>query len=105
MLTAKEFAAEAGISYPIIIRWLKEQSQPEGEQRLPGAKQTDIGRLKVWQIPASLVARFSKAENKPRKGRPPKTDGVDTPAKPAKKPRKKKVLEKLAKELISENHR
>jgi hypothetical protein len=68
MLTAKEFAAEAGISYPIIIRWLKEQQQPGGEQRLPGATQTNVGRLKAWQIPATLVAKVQRPDRKPKRG-------------------------------------
>jgi len=68
MLTAKEFAAEAGISYPIIIRWLKEQQQPGGEQRLPGAVQTEVGKLRAWQIPASLVAKVQKPDRKPKRG-------------------------------------
>jgi hypothetical protein len=68
MLTAKEFAAAAGISYPIIIRWLKEQRQPGGEQRLPGAVQTEVGRLRAWQIPAALVAKVQKPDRKPRRG-------------------------------------
>jgi hypothetical protein len=68
MLTAKEFAEASGISYPIIIRWLKEQRQPGGEQRLPGAVQTEVGRLKAWQIPASLVAKVQKSDRKPKRG-------------------------------------
>lgn len=67
MLTAREFAAEVGISYPVIIRWLKEQ-QSGGEQRLPGAKQTEVGRLKAWQIPASLVTKLQKSDLMPKRG-------------------------------------
>jgi predicted site-specific integrase-resolvase len=58
MLTAKRFAAETRISYPIIIRWLK-------EGKIPGAIQTDF---KVWQIPSTQVARFSKEETRPKVG-------------------------------------
>jgi len=65
MLTAKEFAQETGISYPVVIKWLKAEKIP--------AEQTNFN---VWQIPVSVVERFKKAENKPRKGRPPSKDGV-----------------------------
>jgi hypothetical protein len=58
MLTAKQFAAETDISYPIIIRLLK-------EERIPGAVLTDF---KVWQIPSAQVARFLKPENRPKAG-------------------------------------
>jgi hypothetical protein len=66
MLTAKEFAIETGISYPIVIRWLKDQEeQPNAPKKLPGATRTSF---KVWQIPAALVTKFSKEENKPKPG-------------------------------------
>ena len=55
MLTAKDFAAQTGISYPVIIEWLK-------TDKLPGAEQTTFN---VWQIPSSLVAHYSKEEYKP----------------------------------------
>lgn len=72
MLTAKEFSEQTGISYPVVIEWLRAQQEPGAEQKLPGAGQIEIGKMKAWQVPVSLVARFSKPENKPRKGRPPK---------------------------------
>src|SRR5262245_53877496 len=62
MLTAKQFAAETQISYPVIIKWLK-----NGE--IPKAEQTDF---KIWQIPASVAEMFKKEENRPKLGRPPK---------------------------------
>lgn len=68
MLTAKEFAAEAGISYPIIIRWLKEQQKPDGEKMLPGAEQVQIGRIRAWQIPASLIPKVQRPDRKPKPG-------------------------------------
>ena len=68
MLTAKEFAQSAGISYPVILRWLREQSQPDGERRLPGAVQITVGRIKAWQIPASLVAKVQRPDRKPKAG-------------------------------------
>jgi hypothetical protein len=61
MLTAKEFAAETGISYPVVMKWLKAGKIP-GEQT----------SFKVWQISSTLVARFMKPENRPVKGRPSK---------------------------------
>jgi predicted site-specific integrase-resolvase len=77
MLTAKQFAAETDISYPIIIRWLK-------EEKIPGAVLTDF---KVWQIPSTQVVRFLKPENRPKagwkKGRKRKNENGE--AKPAKK--------------------
>jgi hypothetical protein len=80
MLTAKQFAAETEISYPIIIRLLK-------EEKIPGAVLTEF---KVWQIPSAQVARFLKPENRPKtgwkKGRKRKTENGD--AKAAKKGRK-----------------
>jgi len=67
MLTAKQFAVETGISYPVIIEWLK-------DGRIPEAEQTSF---KVWQIPADVAEMFKKPENRPKLGRPPKpTDGV-----------------------------
>lgn len=68
MLTAKEFAAETGISYPVIIRWLKQQQQPEGEKMLPGAAQVQIGNIRAWQIPASLVPKMLKSDKRPKRG-------------------------------------
>jgi excisionase family DNA binding protein len=61
MLTAKEFAAETGISYPVVMKWLK-------AGKIPG-EQTSFN---VWQIPSTAVARFLKPENRPQKGRPKK---------------------------------
>lgn len=85
MLTAKEFSEQTGISYPVVIDWLKAQQEPGSEQKLPGAEQTSY---KVWQIPSSLVTRFSKPENKPRKGRPPKVRAEEKETQSAKKARK-----------------
>lgn len=59
MLTAKEFAEESGVSYPLVIRWLK-----AGD--LPGA--VFVKRFRAWQIPATLTAVYKKPENRPKKG-------------------------------------
>jgi hypothetical protein len=73
MLTAKQFAVETSISYPVIIGWLREGKIPEAEQT----------SFKIWQIPAAIAEMFKKPENRPKLGRPPK-------AKPTKKAAKKK---------------
>ncbi len=72
MLTAKQFSQQAKISYPLILEWLKIQQEPGAPQKLPGAAQVEIGDMRAWQIPVSLVARYLKEENRPKKGRPPK---------------------------------
>jgi hypothetical protein len=78
MLTAKQFAVETGISYPVIIEWLKKGKIPEAEQT----------SFKIWQIPAAVAEMFKKPENRPKLGRPPKTDSKPT-KKAAKKAAKK----------------
>ena len=70
MLTAKQFAVETGISYPVIIEWLKEGKIPEAEQT----------SFKVWQIPATVAEVFKKPENRPKLGRPPKPVEADREA-------------------------
>jgi excisionase family DNA binding protein len=60
MLTAKEFAKETGISYPVVVKWLKDGTIPA--ERV----------VNIWQIPSSLVARFMKPERRPKPGRPKK---------------------------------
>jgi hypothetical protein len=78
MLTAKEFAVETGISYPVIIGWLKEGKIPEAEQT----------SFKIWQIPATVAEMFKKPENRPKLGRPPKTEPKPAGKKAAKKAKK-----------------
>jgi hypothetical protein len=107
MLTAKQFAVETGISYPVIIEWLKGGKIPEAEQT----------SFKVWQIPATVAEVFKKPENRPKLGRPPKpadadkkaqTSTEDTgdqePAKPMRKASKrspaKKGVKKTAKKGV-----
>jgi hypothetical protein len=70
MLTAKQFAVETGISYPVIIEWLKEGKIPEAEQT----------SFKIWQIPAAVAEVFKKPENRPKLGRPPKQVDADDEA-------------------------
>jgi len=71
MLTAKEFAAATGISYPVVIKWLKAGTIPAEQEE-----------FRIWRIAASVVERFKKPENRPRKGRPV---GTGRPIKKAKK--------------------
>lgn len=59
MLTAKEFAAETGISYPVVIKWLKAGTIPAEQEE-----------FRIWRISATLVERFKRPENRPRRGRP-----------------------------------
>jgi hypothetical protein len=107
MLTAKQFAVETGISYPVIIEWLKWGKIPEAEQTT----------FKVWQIPATVAEVFKKPENRPKLGRPPKPADADKeaqvstedtgdrePAKPRRKTSKispaKKGMKKSAKKGV-----
>jgi hypothetical protein len=60
MLTAVQFAKEAGISYPTVISWLKQGLVPEAE------KKSDH-RGEYWEIPDSAL----KME-RPKAGRPAK---------------------------------
>lgn len=71
MLTAKEFAEATGISYPVVIKWLKAGTIPAEQEE-----------FRIWRIPVSAVERFNKPENRPRKGRPA---GTGKPIKRAKK--------------------
>lgn len=71
MLTAKEFAAATGISYPVVIKWLKAGTIPAEQEE-----------FRIWRIAASVVERFKKPENRPRKGRPV---GTGRPIKKSKK--------------------
>jgi hypothetical protein len=100
MLTAKQFAAETGISYPVIIEWLKEGKIPEAEQT----------SFKVWQIPATVTEVFKKPENRPKLGRPPKAAdasneaeasaegiGDQEPTKPRRKASKRSPAKKATK--------
>ena len=97
MLTAKQFAVETGISYPVIIEWLKEGKIPEAEQT----------SFKIWQIPAAVAEVFKKPENRPKLGRPPKPadaekeaeasaegDGDQEPTKPKRRASKRSPAKK-----------
>jgi predicted site-specific integrase-resolvase len=61
MLTAKEFALATGISYPVVIKWLRDGTIPAEQEE-----------FRIWRIPTTMVERFKRPENRPRKGRPKK---------------------------------
>lgn len=109
MLTAKEFAEETGISYPVVIVWLRDGKIPEAEQT----------SFKIWQIPANVAEAFKRPEKRPKRGRPrkPADEAKDqagkeaapvkeTPAKPGKSRATKRAAGKtvastrIAKKLI-----
>jgi len=81
MLTAKRFADEIGKPYSTVALWLKASRIPEAEtHELEGDKI-------FYLIPLSVVAKYKKAENQPKRGRPKKERAE---AKPAKNGRRKK---------------
>ena len=62
----------AGISYPVVIKWLKAGTIPAEQEE-----------FRIWRIPVSAVERFNKPENRPRKGRPPSEKAATKKAKKA----------------------
>jgi hypothetical protein len=107
-MTAREFAHLVNTPYPTVAQWLR-------DGRVPGAKLTDIGHLKVWMIPKDVLKDFKRPEmgrpalpdeEKARKSKKRVTEksGADglpfepTAAKPARKARAKKAgVKKLKK--------
>jgi len=65
MLTAKKFAARAGITYPTVIAWLK-------KGLIPNAKFIEDSPLgSYWEIPAASLAKVQKQKTGPKpKGSP-----------------------------------
>lgn len=59
MFTAVKFAGEMGVSYPTVMRWLR-------QKLVPGAQLEETLTGNVWQIPESAL----KME-KPKAGRKP----------------------------------
>jgi hypothetical protein len=60
MLTAKKFAARAGVSYPTIIAWLK-------KGRVPGAELVeDSPHGSYWQTPADSLDKVEKQKPGPK---------------------------------------
>lgn len=83
MLTAKKFAEEIGKPYSTVALWLKNARIPEVERH-----ELEGGRV-FYLVPASAVAKYQKAENRPKRGRPKeKAEGAAEPQRPAKKGRK-----------------
>lgn len=60
MLTAKEFARRAGITYPTIMRWLKAGIVP-GAKLMEG---TPFGNY--WQIPIGSLSKVQKRKPGPK---------------------------------------
>lgn len=80
MLTAKKFAEGIGKPYSTVALWLK-------DERIPEAERHEMEGEKVFYlIPASLVEKYQKAENQPKRGRPKRV--VSTPAATGEKPAK-----------------
>lgn len=81
MLTAVQFANEAGISYTTVMKWLR-------KGLVPGAAKKEDHRGEYWDIPASALAM-----ERPKTGRPSKTERVEqgTTAKMATKPKARLV--------------
>jgi predicted transcriptional regulator len=68
MLTAKEFAKRAGVTYPTVLSWLK-------SQRIPGAILKEDTRFgKYWDIPASSLLKVKKQKTGPK---PKKADAAE----------------------------
>lgn len=74
MLTAKQFAKRANVSYPTIIAWL-------AADLVPGADKQETPLGTFWQIPASSVEKVNKRKPGPT---PKKAEGkgetADLPA-------------------------
>lgn len=81
MLTAVQFANEAGISYTTIMKWLR-------RGLVPGAAKKEDHRGEYWDIPASALAM-----ERPKMGRPSKAEQAEklTAAKKAAKPKARLV--------------
>jgi hypothetical protein len=61
MLTAKEFAERAKVSYPTVIKWLRDKV-------IPDAKKIDTPRGEYWEIPATALAVVFKRKPGPKPG-------------------------------------
>jgi hypothetical protein len=60
-LTAREFAAAINRPYPTVALWLRNNLIPE-------ATYIQLGKMRVWQIPLSVLETFKP----PKIGRPKK---------------------------------
>lgn len=62
MLTARQFAKRAGVAYPTVMKWLK-------ENLIPGAEiKTSPQFGKYWDIPATALKSVAKRKPGPKKG-------------------------------------
>lgn len=62
MLTARQFAKRAGVAYPTVMKWLKENLIPGAEIK----QNPQFG--KYWDIPASSLKSVAKRKPGPKKG-------------------------------------
>jgi hypothetical protein len=62
MLTARQFAKRAGVAYPTVIKWLKENLIPGAEMK----KSVQFGNY--WDIPATSLKSVTKRKPGPKKG-------------------------------------
>lgn len=62
MLTARQFAKRAGVAYPTVIKWLKENLIPGAEMK----RSPQFGNY--WDIPADSLKSVAKRKPGPKKG-------------------------------------
>jgi len=75
MLGAREFAEQIGVPYATVALWLR-------QNRIKEAEAVEVGKLKVYQVPAEAVKLYKGDKARPKKGRPKKSGEV-APAAPA----------------------
>lgn len=83
MLTAKQFAKRANVSYPTVIAWLS-------ADLIPGANKQDTPLGTFWQIPASSLDKVEKrkpgpAPKKAAEAEPAEATRPSAPVKASKK--------------------
>ena len=67
MLTAKKFAARAGITYPTVMSWLR-------KRLIPGAEfVAESPHGSYWQIPADSLDKVQKQKPGPKPAKPAAT--------------------------------
>lgn len=76
MLTAVQFAKEAGLSYTTVMKWLR-------SSRIAGAEKKTDQRGDYWEIPASALAIERR-----RPGRKPKAQAEEQGTKASRKTKK-----------------
>ena len=91
MLTAKQFAKRAGVAYPTVMKWLRENIIPDANL----ITESPLGNY--WQIPVTSLDAVEKRKPGPKpKAKAAEQNGDQSgdaqelgTAKPAKKARKK----------------